>query len=576
MSLSTSYFSTPPTANVNTYIGGIPSSIVSADGGRERLQAYDNIYDTNSATQQQLITLQNQVLDLRRQILQLQYAKASQTVSDSPNWIANGDCSQFTLAQPVVGTCNAGANNNGFILNGRAIPIMDRWYHVMEGAGLNASNVRMEAKQVNLTSYITGSPPFGTYPSSTAKGLSLKWSNPTNSNAMISLETVNTARYGGLIGAQHIIPNIRSFVNKSYILGFWIYSSKATKGFVRVLRQYNTTQKGGASLDTVFISSFDCVNSGWKYVTFQINFAALSGGKTLTEDQHGCVIQIGPLFYKWSAPGGILSQTIYGHHDPFITGTPGVEFVLAEVQLRSDTALLDGSGFPTNLREDERTLKYVTYVSPQKPQSMNIPAYNPTVLATGECKFKDMHQVDAHFSLDYASRLVALPNIIIWGYKNVSNQESRIRWSSKTQAWTVGASRYDMWSIVIATGLDVNMVPYLLIKEGDPDLFIDLESTMLTRDWYGNLQRAMTIPSITESSMIFKATVDYADFGGTASSLYYSRGIPVFTSMVTNRLGEVGWFTCIVTECDTGDYNAQNEVLSYIDFSFSAPTTLPL
>jgi hypothetical protein len=360
---------------VNTYIGGIPSSIVSADGGRERLQAYDNIYDTNSATQQQLITLQNQVLDLRRQILQLQYAKASQTVSDAPNWIANGDCSQFTLPQPVVGTCNAGANNYGFILNGRAIPIMDRWYHVMEGAGLNASNVRMEAKQVDLTSYITGSPPFGTYPSSTAKGLSLKWSNPTNSNAMISLETVNTARYGGLIGAQHIIPNIRSFVNKSYILGFWIYSSKAAKGFVRVLRQYNTTQKGGASLDTVFISSFDCVNSGWKYVTFQINFAGLSGGKTLTEDQHGCVIQIGPLFYKWSAPGGILSQTIYGHHDPFlgIITTPGLEFVLAEIQLRSDTTLLDGTGFPTNLREDERTLKYVTYASTQKPSTMNLP-----------------------------------------------------------------------------------------------------------------------------------------------------------------------------------------------------------
>lgn len=578
MSLSTSYFSTPPTANVNTYIGGIPSSIVSADGGRERLQAYDNIYDTNSATQQQMRTLQNQVLDLRSQILQLQYAKASQTVSDAPNWIANGDCSQFTLAQPVLGTCNAGVNNYGFILNGRAIPIMDRWYHVMEGAGLNASNVRMEAKQVNLTSYITGSPPFGTYPSSTAKGLSLKWLNPTNANAMISLETVNTARYGGLIGAQHIIPNIRSFVNKSYILGFWIYSSKATKGFVRVLRQYNTTQKGGASLDTVFISSFDCVNSGWKYVTFQINFAGLSGGKTLTEDQHGCVIQIGPIFYKWSTNvlTGVLNQTIYGSPDPFINGTPGVEFVLAEVQLRSDTALLDGSGFPTNIREDERTLKYVTYVSPQKPQSMNIPAYNPIVLATGECKFKDMHQVDAHFSLDYASRLVALPNIIIWGYKNVSAQDSRVRWSSKTQAWTVGASRYDMWNTVITTGLDVNMVPYLLIKEGDPDLFIDLESTMLTRDWYGNLQRAMTIPSITESSMIFKATIDYADFGGTASSLYYSRGIPVFTSMVTNRLGEVGWFTCIVTECDTGDYNGQNEVLSYIDFSFTAPTTLPL
>ena len=73
---------------------------------------------------------------------------------------------------------------------------------------------------------------------------------------------------------------------------------------------------------------------------------------------------------------------------------------------------------------------------------------------------------------------------------------------------------------------------------------------MLTRDWYGNLQR-YEHTLITESSMIFKATIDYADFGGTASNLYYSRGIPVFTSM-TNRLWEVGWFICIVTECDTG------------------------
>ena len=212
-----------------------------------------------------------------------------------------------------------------------------------------------------------------------------------------------------------------------------------------MLRQYNTTQKGGGSLDTVFISSFDCVNSGWKYVTFQINFAALSGGKTLTEDQHGCVIQIGPIFYKWSAPGGILSQTIYGHHDPFITGTPGLEFVLAEVQLRSDTALLDGSGFPTNLREDERTPQVCDLCLTQKPQSMNIPT---TLSGPGHwrgAKLKDMHQVDAHFSLDYASRLVALPNIIIWGYKNVSTQDFENTMGSKTQYWTVGASRYDMW-----------------------------------------------------------------------------------------------------------------------------------
>lgn len=571
MSLSTSYFSTPPTANVNTYIGGIPSSIVSTDSGRERLQAYDNIYDTNSATQQQLTTLQNQVVDLRQQIIQLQYAKANQTLSDAPNWIANGDCSQFTLPQPVVGTVNAGANNTGFILNGRAVPIMDRWYHVFEGAGFNASNLRMEAKQVNLTSYITGTPAFGTYPSSTAKGLSVKWFNPTNTNPCFTLETVNVARYGGMMGVQHIIPNIRSFVNTTYRLGFWIYSSKATKGYVRVFRQYNTTVKGGTSLDTSTITSFDTSGGGWKYVTLQLNFSALAVGKTLTEGEHGCVIQIGPLYYNWL--GG---SKIYGSPDPFTSTSPGLEFVIAEVQLRSDTATLDGTGFPLNLREDERTNKYVTYVSPQKPQSMNLPAFSPIVLATGECKFKDMHQVYAHFNLPFSSRLVKLPNITIWGYKNVSAQDSVIRWSSPTQSWNTGASRYEMWNTVTTQAFDVNMVPYILIKEGDPDLFVDLESTMLTRDWYGTIQRSMTIPSATESSMIFKATVDYADFGATASSLYYSRGIPVFTSMVTNRLGEIGWFTCIVTECDIGEYGGQNEVLSYVDFSFTAPTTLPL
>lgn len=577
MSLSTSYFSTPPTANVNTYIGGIPSSIVSADSGRELLQSYDNIYDTNSATQQQMRTLQNQVLDLRNQVLQLQYAKASQTVSEASNWIANGDCSQFTLAQPVVGTCNAGVNNYGFILNGRAIPIMDRWYHVMEGAGLNASNVRMEAKQVNLTSYITGSPPFGTFPSSTANGLSLKWSNPTNSNAMISLETVITARYGGLIGAQHIIPNIRSFVNKSYILGFWIYSSKATKGYVRVLRQYNTTQKGGGSLDTVFISSFDCVNSGWKYVTFQINFAALSGGKTLTEDQHGCVIQIGPLYYKWSTHvlTGVLNQTIYGSPDPFIIGTPGVEFVLAEIQLRSDTAVLDGSGFPTNIREDERTLKYVTYVSPQKPSTLNLPNYSPLTLSLGFMKHVSNAYQDYFFPLRYATRLVRLPNMIFWCYKTPSTAGVGIRWNNRTQTFNSDNTPPEMWTTARASGLDMQNLFYYMKKSSEMN-YIEYEGIMIDdMRAAGNCNAAngLQITSWSESEMVFRNRAAMLDYDDGA----YAGGLPGYTSLITNRTVDYGWFTAIVSECDTGDYNyAQNEVLSYIDFSFTAPTTLPL
>lgn len=576
MSLSTSYFSTPPTANVNTYIGGIPSSIVSADSGRELLQSYDNIYDTNSATQQQLITLQNQVLDLRSQILQLQYAKASQTVSDAPNWIANGDCSQFTLAQPVVGTCNAGVNNKGFILNGRAIPIMDRWYHVMEGAGLNASNVRMEAKQVNLTSYITGSPPFGTFPSSTAKGLSLKWLNPTNANAMISLETVNTARYGGLIGVQHIIPNIRSFVNKSYILGFWIYSSKATKGYVRVLRQYNTTQKGGASLDTVFISSFDCVNSGWKYVTFQINFAALSGGKTLTEDQHGCVIQIGPLFYKWSyhVLTGVLNQTIYGSPDPFIIGTPGVEFVLAEIQLRSDTAVLDGSGFPTNIREDERTLKYVTYVAPAKPTTLSLSSYNPVTISLGFMRYWSEFLQDYYFPLRFSSRLVSRPSMIFYCFKAPSEQGIGMRWDNTSNVYNSDNSSVDMWDTIRPSGLDMLNTFYYMQKSSGAASEYDITRCNNMRQSGGNANCSdgVQITSLSESEMVFKTRVTMTQYDAYA----YTGGQPGYTSLIINRTTDYGWFVAIVPECDTGAYGNQTQVLSYIDFSFTAPTTLPL
>ena len=575
MSLSTSYFSTPPTANVNTYIGGIPSSIVSADSGRELLQSYDNIYDTNSATQQQMRTLQNQVLDLRNQVLQLQYAKASQTVSEASNWIANGDCSQFTLPQPVVGTVNAGVNNAGFILNGRAVPIMDRWYHVMEGAGLNASNVRMEAKQANLTSYITGSPPFGTFPSSTAKGLSVKWSNPTNTNPIVNFETSNTNRYGGLIGVQHIIPNIRSFVSTSYILGFWIYSSKSTKGFVRVMRQYNTTQKGGASLDTVSLSSFDTLGSGWKYVTVQINFPALTTDKTLTEDQHGCVIQIGPLYYKWSTHvlTGVLNQTIYGSPDPFIIGTPGVEFVLAEIQLRSDTAVLDGSGFPTNIREDERTLKYVTYVAPAKPSTLSLSSYNPVTISLGFMRYWSEFLQDYYFPLRFSSRLVSRPSMIFYCFKTPSEQGIGMRWDNTSNVYNSGNSSVDMWDTIRPSGLDMLNTFYYMQKSSGAASEYDITRCNNMRQSGGNANCSdgVQITSLSESEMVFKTRVTMTQYDAYA----YTGGQPGYTSLIINRTTDYGWFAAIVPECDTGAYGNQTECLSYVDFSWSAPTTLP-
>lgn len=577
MSLSTSYFSTPPTANVNTYIAGIPSSIVSADGGREQLQAYDNIYDTNSATQQQLTTLQNQVADLRNQIVQLQYAKATQSITESSNWIANGDCSQFTLPQPVVGTVNAGANNTGFILQGRAIPIMDRWYHVIEGAGLNVSNLRMEAKQVNLTSYITGTPPFGTFPSSTIKGLSVKWFNPTNANACFALETTYTPKYGGLLGVQHIIPNVREFMSRTYTLGFWIYSSKLTKCFVRVLRQYNTTQKGGVSLDSVMITSVDLNGNGWKYVTMPVVFPALSGGKTITEGQHGCVIQIGPLYYRWgyNELTQLSTSKTYGSPDVFTSTTPGVEFVLAEIQLRSDTTSLDGTGFPTNLREEERTLKYVTYVAPQKPTTLSLPVNTPTTLALGQIRNLDGWNQEYHFPLKYASRLLTLPSMIIWGFKNPEGLgQCGIRWNSRSDIYNEENSSPQLWGSINAGGLDIQCLYYYAAKDAFSNLIFYNQSKIDNMRGYGswcNAKNGVQIVSFSEGEMIFKNQAHTTHFAGGAET----GGLPGYTALITNRTQHCGWFTCIVAECDVGTYGGQNEVLGYIDFSFTAPTTLP-
>ena len=579
MSLSTSYFSTPPTANVNTYIGGIPASIVAPDSGRERLQAYDNIYDTNSATQQQLTTLQNQVLDLRNQVVRLQYAKATQSITESSNWIANGDCSQFTLPQPVVGTVNAGPNNTGFILQGRAIPIMDRWYHVIEGSGLNVSNLRMEAKQVNLTSYITGTPPFGTFPSSTIKGLSVKWLNPTNGNACFALETVNKDKYGGMLGVQHIIPNVREFMNKTYTLGFWIYSSKLTKCFVRVLRQYNTTQKGGASLDLVKLTSVDLNGNGWKYVTMPVVFPALSGDKTITEGQHGCVIQIGPLYYRWNRD--VITNTVtsntYGSPDVFTSTTPGVEFVLAEIQLRSDTTSLDGTGFPTNLREEERTLKYVTYVAPQKPTTLSLPVWTPTTLALGQIRNLDGYNQEYHFQLKYASRLLTLPSMIIWGFKTTTSGLGKcgIRWNSRSDIYNSDNSSPQLWGNINAGGLDIQCLYYYAAKDPSSNNILYNQGKIDNMRLYGswcNANNGVQIVSFSEGEMIFKNQANTSDFGGGAET----GGLPGYTALITNRTVDCGWFTCIVAECDVGAYNSQLEVLGWVDFSFSAPTTLPL
>lgn len=579
-----SYFSTPPTSSVNTYIGGIPSSIVAADRGREVLQSYDNIYDTNTTTQQQLTTLQNQMIDLRNHILSLQYAKSSQVITDAVNWIANGDCSQFTLPQPVLGTSNAASNNQGFILNGRAVPIMDRWYHVFEGSGFNVSNFKMEAKQVKLTNYITGTPAYGTVPSSTTYGMSVMWFNHVNTNACFTLENSTTAKYGGMIAVQHVVPNIRAFRNTSYVLGFWIYSSTTTSAYVRILRQYNITQKGGISLDSVAIQTFTVVGGGWKYVTMSIKFPELDFGKTLNDDESGCVIQIGPCYYNWKLVGGVYTPTTYGSTDPFTRTTPGVEFVIAEVQMRSDVSSLDGLAFPNNLREDERTLKYITYVAPSNPTNKrSVTSGQTTTLGLGNARIKPGADYDfyALFHLPYASRLIRRPTVIYWCAKagTTATATGILPFPNTTTVYNSDNGQKDRWGPATWPSLDIEVYPIVLRYEGTPIVTHIGGMTSTNHAFVGQVSGEVQVVSFSENSLHFKGRGNYSDLKLPSTFNYADcsrSSVPTDVALYSNRSADWGYFTVVVGECDMGLNGTQVELLSYVDFTITAPTSLPL
>ena len=94
--------------------GGIPSSIIAYSGDRARYQTYDGIYDISTTTSQQIQTLQNQIVALQTSVQSLQQSTISQIIGTNPNLLANGNCEQFTLNQPVIGTYRAGGSNEDF------------------------------------------------------------------------------------------------------------------------------------------------------------------------------------------------------------------------------------------------------------------------------------------------------------------------------------------------------------------------------------------------------------------------------------------------------------------------------
>jgi len=552
------------------YFGGIPSSIISYSSDRGRYQAYDGIYDTTSNTTQQYTTLQNQITSLSNKIVALQIAKSSQSITESPNLIANGDCSQFSLAYPVIGD-SGGSGKTGLVIQGKSIPIMDRWYHTAELAGVNPNNLRFECSRVDISSYVGGGAIYGTYPSLTTYGMLCKWYNRTGASAptFLALEHVSPTDYsksGGMIAIQHCIPNVKQFVNNTFQLGFWLYSSKATYGYINIMRQYNWNQGGDdskyktdASLERIKIETIK-LEMGWNYINTSFTVSSLSVSKTIVEDKNGLVIQIGPCYYRWYSP---TSHVMYGSADIFLSNSPELQFVFAELQLRSDT-FPSKDNFPVNIREEERTLPYVNYCSSLKPTRITTSS-NPNgiqVLGTGTPYVigtldPSTTTYAAVIPLLYASKMKACPKYIYYNTIDYStNSRTFKNFFYETNQATSDSSTYYTFAANASSGMQVDT--YCVSASGAVNI---VDSNVMPTN--------SQMISISENNAWFK-------FSKSINSGAYVIPTASIFKTASNSTTVWGWFTFIVPESHYGNQNTYaKDFLTYVDYIFTALTSRP-
>lgn len=575
----------------NSYFGGIPSSIISYSTDRGRYQAYDGVYDIQSGTTQQLITLQNQITDLQKKIVDVQSYQAVQTQSDNPNYIANGDCSQFTLPYPVTMSQASGANAVGFNMHGAAVPVQDRWYHVAELSGFNPVNIKCEVKKVQLSSYISGTPDYGTVPSLSYTGVSVKYSNAAAaSSPIITLEHTkgsgswSTQKYGGMMGIQHMVPDLKNFINKSFTLGFWLYCTQSNKAYVHIMRQYNIANGGSNgltadALERITLQEFS-YSSGWNYITVQFNVGALKN-KAIDTENNGLVIQIGPCYYTWSNSSGTAIVQKYGSETPMSTNSPTLELVLAEIQLRSD--LIPSAmklNYPYNPNEEQRTLPYVGYCSSLKPEQVNnkiLSAGNERVINVGPVHNVPRNGIYTDWNIDYyvplpiSAPMIRAPTVTIYSYytKSGSTVTPKIGtvWVNNPEAPTeyssINSNTYTgkLTTLSDLTGLNIDFGSFIQTNGG-----------------------GLTTPTYTPSGTSGSYNLDMINVSNTlqifrghfnGAKAYTYDDYPSMCRLRTFKTSENkwGWFTFIVPEVHLG--NGYDGTLWLVDYSWTCITTRP-
>lgn len=546
------------------YFGGIPSSIISYSSDRGRYQAYDGIYDVTTTTSQQLTTLQNQIVVMQNQISNLQNTRISQILSSNPNLIANGDCSQYTQQQPTLMTCNAVANNVGYIMQGRAVPIQDRWYNVAELAGVNPVYLKCEFRRVLLSSYINPIAEYGTFPFIGKYGMSVKWINTTGASSdMFTLEHTkssgrNVNKGGAMMAVQHMIPDVTLTANQPYSLGFWLYSSYTGAGYVRILRQYNSSASGGGNTNTgnclqqLLLQQFNVV-SGWNYITASVATTALRPDLTVS-GLNGLVVQIGPFYYTWKEGTPVKSE-LYGS---IPTGASSFEWVLTEIQLRTDT-IAAKNNFTINLREQENCLPYICATSPSRILSYPACSTYDRVLSGSVT-----HTYSFFFraTIDLPVLMKEAPTYLIW-------QDTQVKIGAMFASGDTLKNQGDVyrphWGGLNLYGLLNNYDVLRITINGGSNR---IDSAPITSDIHvpgDKIEVKRVTPSSFEMSFFRTYVMN--------TTAHYDLAIPEGMFLYSD-IGTKGIFVALVQEIHMGK-NDYSETISYVDYEWSCLTARP-
>lgn len=547
------------------YFGGIPSSIISYSSDRGRYQAYDGIYDITTTTSQQLTTLQNQITSLQQQLTDVKNTRIAQVISSNRNLIANGDCSQWSMVTPITGSCNAGVNNNGFIMQGRATPIMDRWYNVCELAGVNPQYLKFECTQAKIADYIVGTEAYDAAPRICSYGMKLKWYNSLGTTADIfTMEHTKTVRnvdkFGAIMAVQHTVPDVTLTVNQNYSLGFWLNTNYTGLGMIRILRQYNVTSAGDKayttySLEHLHIASFNFV-SGWNYISTNFNTTTLKGGMTIG-GPNGLVIQIGHFYYNWLNTNPIKSE-LFGS---IPSGLSSYEWILSEIQLRSGD-IVSKTNFTINLREYETTMPYICSTS------VGAVLAHPSTRITNRLitgSVTHTYTISFNSLIDFPVRMKEAPTLVIYN-TNMANKIGAIYLKGDPgNTYNTADTSRPMYNGAYFTGLvnGYDCLRHFAAYTGG----VRVDTEPISSDIFipGS---SVGVYYISEKNFEFRMTRNYAFDAATISTLLvenaYLKSDPAYNSR----------FVMIVYENHIGKWDS-SETIGYVDYTYSAITSRP-